>query len=71
LPDFTVCVNLNCPLKISCFRYLSIWSEFQSAAFFIPDMKEGEFKSCSYYWNVSEKTGLTVSLEEADERARD
>lgn len=71
MPDITVCINSGCPLRVSCFRYLSVWSEFQSASFFIPDIKKQDFNSCFYYWGVSETTGPVVSLKEADERNQD
>lgn len=62
MPDITCCTNRECPLRVSCYRYLARWNRWQSLSKF----KGGE--TCDAYWEVGQEDNL-LSLTVADARA--
>jgi len=48
MPDISMCRNIFCPLKDSCYRYLAEPGFFQSYASFKPDEKG----NCDFYWPI-------------------
>lgn len=48
MPDITMCVNKECPLKNSCHRQTAVPHSRQSYADFKYDADNG----CEHYWEV-------------------
>ena len=49
MPDISMCLNKECPLKDNCYRYVAKPSEFRQSY--------SEFKynnGCDYYWEFVE-----------------
>lgn len=72
MPDITMCVNKQCPLRSKCYRYRAVPSTWQSFANYIPhtiaklsDPAIYETK-CDYFWEIDGR--VLLSTEEADGR---
>lgn len=54
MPDISMCKNMHCPLKETCYRFTASPSIYgQSYSDFAPRItKKGEAK-CEYYWKDS------------------
>jgi hypothetical protein len=54
MPDISMCKNIHCPLKETCYRFTAKPSEYiQSYSDFAPRItKEGKVV-CEYYWKVN------------------
>lgn len=51
MPDISMCRNEECPLKLKCYRYTAIPSEFmQSYTSFKPIIVDKSVK-CSAFWS--------------------
>lgn len=48
MSDISMCKNLNCPLRESCYRFLAEPSYYQTYAGF--EYKDGD---CDHYWPVT------------------
>ena len=69
MPDITMCINKNCPLRVRCYRYRAVPSNRQSFCKFEPEIRQTEpilVATCYEFWDIDNK--LLVSLEEADGR---
>lgn len=69
MPDISMCENINCKKRKSCYRYLAKPDEYwQSYALF---NSEGT-QSCQHYWriNIKKETRPLCSLEEADAKVK-
>lgn len=60
--DITICMDKECPVRETCYRFKAKPSEYQSYFSESPrlDERESESKgliegSCSYYWKIIEK----------------
>ena len=52
MPDFTMCVGGDCPLKDNCYRYTAEPNEYRQSVFCtIPYNEEG---GCYYFWDNRE-----------------
>lgn len=53
MPDISMCMNIHCPLKETCYRFTAKPSEYRQAySDFAPKItKEGKVE-CEYYWKV-------------------
>lgn len=47
MPDITVCLNMDCPLRLQCYRYTAMASNMQSFA----DFKPNENGKCNKFLN--------------------
>ena len=52
MPDISMCMGNDCPLKETCYRYKAKPSEYQSYFMEAP-YKDGD---CSHYWEISSKS---------------
>ena len=69
MPDISMCENINCKKRKSCYRYLAKPNEYlQSYVLF---NSEGA-KDCDFYWHVDRKKEdrYLCSLEEADAKVK-
>lgn len=48
MPDISKCVNKECPLSATCYRFTCEPSDMQSYSDFKPTIKDGKAK-CQYY----------------------
>jgi hypothetical protein len=55
MPDLSMCLNKDCPERLTCFRFVVKPSEFQTYASF-------EAEGCEYYWPI-----VTETKEENDD----
>lgn len=53
MADITMCMNLKCPLKVICYRYLAVASTVQSYSDF--KFNKEEVISCNYYYKADIK----------------
>lgn len=69
MPDYSACINTECPQRGQCARYLMKWGVFrQTVSAFSPDTAG----FCEHLWPVGAPTGIPfklVSLDVADDRA--
>lgn len=68
MPDITMCVNKQCPLRSRCYRYRAVPSSWQSYAMYryivkIGDDKKPEYE-CDMFWEIDGR--VLRSTEEAD-----
>lgn len=63
MPDITACLNRQCTIRQTCFRYRCIHSEQQSVTIF----KVQSERDCQHYWPISK--GPLVSEPLSDFRA--
>ena len=55
MPDISMCVGGNCPMKETCYRYKAKPSDYQSYFTETPfEMVEGKIE-CKYYWEINNK----------------
>ena len=68
MPDITMCENLSCPQKSSCYRHMATPNQFmQSYCHF-----EYSGDSCDSYWPLSPVAkGIMDGLKEAIEHSRE
>jgi hypothetical protein len=67
MPDITMCDNLQCPLRASCYRYLAKPSEFwQAWCNFTPDKASDGGVVCAHYWKVEPGRRMVLALEQVD-----
>ncbi len=50
MPDYTLCVNANCPMRMTCYRFIAAPSGYQSYSLFSPNDKG----VCEMYMEVGE-----------------
>lgn len=75
MPDITMCINKDCPIRSVCYRYRAKPSDWQSFAKFNwkmtpePDFDPDE-PDCDYFWECRDRFAKhqLVSTEDADER---
>lgn len=48
MTDITMCRNVDCTIKETCYRFLAEPSEYQ--AFFVMDKKVETEDDCNHYW---------------------
>lgn len=72
MPDITMCINKNCPLRAKCYRYRAVsstWQSFANYQFYtiakLSDPAIYETK-CDYFWEIDGR--ILQSVEEADNR---
>jgi hypothetical protein len=53
MPDISMCTNIFCPLRETCYRAKAKPSMYQSYAPFTYDKKK---KDCEYYMEIKPKT---------------
>jgi hypothetical protein len=62
MPDMSMCVGNNCPLKETCYRYKAEKGFMQS--FFLEPPYDSEKEKCDFYWpskqmeNGKDNTGV-------------
>ena len=66
MPDISCCINNECPLRFSCFRWMAEWSERQSVSKFTPtetvNIDERQIRtSCDYFMPIREGAILDES----------
>lgn len=71
MPDITMCVNNECPLRKYCYRYLAVPDQWQSYSFFIP--KEilhfsGKTTKCDYFWDTTKELRKIQRVEDVDKQ---
>lgn len=71
MPDITMCVNKQCPLRSKCYRYRAVPDGWQSFAKFEPSNKAfggygDTVLDCDYFWEIEGR--VLLSTEEADGR---
>ncbi len=54
MPDISMCVGNDCPLKETCYRYKAKPCEYQTY-FMNPPYEDGK---CEYYWKMESKPNL-------------
>ena len=52
MPDITMCIGNDCPLKETCYRYTATPSEYCQSYFMESPYKDG---GCNHYWEMSSK----------------
>ena len=56
MADITMCTNITCPLRESCYRFKANRNElWQSVAKFEWYVENGMFPKCQMYWKYDEK----------------
>lgn len=73
MPDITMCVNTECPLRDKCFRYRAKPDEWQSYSDFKPETgadKDWNFVvKCEYFWDATRYPEHHLcTIDEADKR---
>ena len=56
MPDITMCMGGDCPLKETCYRYKAKPSEYQYY-FLEPPFKD---ENCDHYWDMKEISNNTT-----------
>lgn len=67
MPDITMCVNKQCPLRAKCYRYRAVPSTWQSYAKFEPEIRQTKpvfVATCFEFWEIDGR--VLRSVEEAD-----
>lgn len=67
MPDITMCVNKQCPLRRRCYRYRAVPGTWQSYALFEPQERVGSpvyAADCYEFWEIDGR--VLRSTEEAD-----
>lgn len=63
MPDISMCLNKNCPLRMKCYRYTAIPDKYwQSFADFAPD----QTGKCADFWDNTGKAKNPLLKEIAD-----
>ena len=68
MPDITMCTNVVCPLRVSCYRYLATPSRWQSFSRFDPTRSEDGVDCDFFYGNELAALVDTVKVVDADRR---
>lgn len=63
MPDISMCLNKNCPLRMKCYRYTAIPDDWQSFCGFAPD----QTGKCDYFWDNAGKRINPLLKEVADD----
>lgn len=51
MPDISMCENITCPLKSTCYRFTAVPNDYQTYGSFEPIVdKETSKVYCDYYW---------------------
>lgn len=69
MPDITMCVNKQCPLRGKCYRYRAVPDDWQSYTKFEPQERIGSpayAADCYDFWEIDGRH--VVSIEDADKR---
>lgn len=53
MPDISMCMGGDCPLKETCYRFTAKPNEYRQSYFCEPPYNENK-TTCNYYWNTEE-----------------
>lgn len=69
MPDITMCVNADCPIREFCYRYRAKPDDIhQSFAVFEFTLRGGFITQCAEFWDLREEKRPVDLLEWADSR---
>jgi hypothetical protein len=66
MPDIAMCLNADCPLRGTCYRYLAFPSRWQSYTTFVPN-EDGE--SCDSWGPVGTDAVRTIEAVDGETHA--
>jgi len=55
MADITMCRDMQCPMKFTCYRHTAPWNQFRQAVFSESPRKEGTFY-CDQFWDNEGRT---------------
>jgi hypothetical protein len=67
MPDIEKCNNINCPIKLTCYRYVSTPSSYQQAYNkFTPVIESNGSITCEGFWKL--RVDTNNEFKKSDER---
>lgn len=67
MPDITMCLNSECPVREFCYRYCAIPKDFRQSYHMFHALHPWR---CFNFWDLREYNFPVESLEKADERRK-
>ena len=55
MADITMCTDMKCPMKLSCYRHTAPWNQWRQSIFAESPRKEGAFY-CYQFWDNTART---------------
>lgn len=75
MPDITMCVNKDCPIRAACYRYRAKPNDWQSFARFEPEPRTGSpamAATCHEFWECRDyPASRLVPTEEVDNKLKE
>ena len=55
MADISMCNDMKCPMKLTCYRHTAPWNQFRQSVFTESPREEGKYY-CDQYWDNEGRT---------------